>query len=320
MASIQLTFRDDPYTIGSPQIDYCLGDPIASPPEFAAAAFTERLVLLPHPYLISSYASWQPKVLTMKRIDKSSITNYLSLPPQQRKQWQDTVLFGSFHGPTKIDPTIFHVWMNILRNVPRGYLVLFGGDKYREANTNRLNYARHYGLNIDQINFLRVAKWDEHLHMKSAFDLFLDTIVKNGHTTTVDAAYAGVPIVGLGSRVPVSGRSTASVTHYLGADQGIVYSLKEYEDMVTMLSKSRYGAQVLKGWRREGELARKRSTVFDIDFQTRSLVDAFEAMVDIGVVVNRSSASFQYRTRRYPYSEWGGFSHFHMFASFARDP
>lgn len=41
----------------------------------------------------------------------------------------------------------------------------------------------------------------DHLHSKTALDLVLDTTAKNGHTTGLDAVWAGVPTVTLGQEL-----------------------------------------------------------------------------------------------------------------------
>jgi predicted O-linked N-acetylglucosamine transferase (SPINDLY family) len=42
------------------------------------------------------------------------------------------------------------------------------------------------------------APWLDHLYTKTALDFMLDTSSKNGHTTGLDAVWAGVPTMSIG--------------------------------------------------------------------------------------------------------------------------
>lgn len=324
-ALVQMSYLGDPYSVGSHHIDYFVGDPVASPPESAVAAFTERLLLLPASYMMTSHAVWQPSVLSEPRLAKHELAKYLEMKvPASAAHWKHKVLLGSFHGHSKVDPEVFGLWMNILRRAPQGYLVLSSNKRSgtfvsAQTNINRLQQAAFHGIN-QQVNFLAVLQPDVHLHVKTTFDLFLDTLIKNGHSTTVDAVWAGIPVVGLRDQVMMAARSSASITHYLGSDHGMVPSLKAYEDLVIAMISS---PRKLAAWRKESEQRRSTSSFFDIASLTEEMVSMFHGAVEanqFGHCV--ADDGFCEHTKRRPsvYEESGGNAQFHLFASYARDP
>lgn len=93
----------------------------------------------------------------------------------------------------------------------------------------------------------------------SQVDLVLDTLVKNGHTTSLDALWGAVPVVTL----PMERMETrASTSAYESMEWSplVVHSLKEYEDMAVRLAWDKQLLQEVKGEVSEGS-AGQRSPV-----------------------------------------------------------
>jgi protein O-GlcNAc transferase len=65
-----------------------------------------------------------------------------------------------------------------------------------------------------------------------AADIMLDTVVKNGHTSSADALWAGVPVVTLAGVLPHA-RVTASLLTNAGQNVNVTLavSAKDYEDV-----------------------------------------------------------------------------------------
>lgn len=317
-APLQASFLGDPYSLGSPFVDLFLSDAVASPPEVAHQTFTERLGLLSTSYMLSSHADWQPTVLHTSRWPRTAFSTALERPVAfSPKEWTKKVLLGSFHGRTKVDPVVFAVWMNILRRAPTAYLVLSSSRGAPAAGVNRLNQVRAHGVSIDRVNFLKQLPWDAHLHVKTALDLFLDTVIKNGHSTTVDAVYAGLPVVALAGMQRTAARSSQSIAHFLDCSEGMVSSLKEYEDRVVSVISTEMGRQQLRAWRRKSERRRRQTSLFDVAFQTEAVVHLLEAAVDLRRLSD-CSAGWKHcehlRRRAGVYEELGGRVHFHVFS------
>ena len=75
----------------------------------------------------------------------------------------------------------------------------------------------------------------KHVQRLKLADLYLDTLIYNGHTTGSDVLWAGVPMVTMaGTQWP--SRVGASLCKALGLEQLIVSDLKAYEDLAVRLA------------------------------------------------------------------------------------
>lgn len=308
-APVQISFIGDPYTLGAAEtIDYFMTDAVSCPVEYGEQAFSERLALLPGPYLLSSHANWQSSLLTTPPPTKTEVAVHfrkIANGDLAGENWEERILLGAFHGTVKIDPTVFHLWMNILRRAPHSTLVTTSG-KYSDFLANRLKEINFHGATNEQVVLLEGLPWDQHIMVKSGLDLYLDTLIKNGHTTTVDAMWAGLPIIGLEGRKAVGTRSTASLVHYLDSTLGLVPSLKAYEDLVISLIGTDKGRSRLNVWKKEARRLRMQSRVFDIEYISDEVVTLCEATLEL-------------QTRN---STWPKFlvkKKYHVFASYARE-
>ena len=215
------------------------------------------------------------------------------------------ILLGAFHGHSKITPMLFQVWTNILRSAGNSRLVMsppssstaltnligelnYAGIMSQSSSRNRSSSSSssrsRSSSSSSRVLILPHSEWFEHVYYKSAVDMFMDTIIKNGHTTTMDAAWGGIPILGLAGQSRATQRSTESISRYLLGDLdcccGLVYSLKEYEDMVIALIKTRRGRRRLEHWKRFAQLMRLQSSFFNpihfADSFTRNLQVLYE--------------------------------------------
>eukprot|EP00981_Chlorochromonas_danica_P005603 scaffold1160_cov174-Ochromonas_danica.AAC.3 len=308
-APVQISFIGDPYTLGAAEtIDYFMTDAVSCPVEYSEQAFSERLALLPGPYLLSSHATWHSSLLTTPPPTKTEVaTHFRKIANYDLvgENWEERILLGAFHGTVKIDPTVFHLWMNIIRRAPHSTLVMTSG-KYSDFLANRLKEIGFHGATNEQVVLLEGLPWDQHIMVKSGLDLYLDTLIKNGHTTTVDAMWAGLPIIGLEGRKAVGTRSTASLVHYLDSTLGLVPSLKAYEDLVISFIGTDKGRSRLNAWKKEARRLRMQSRVFDIAYISDEVVTLCEATLELQIR-NSTWPKFLVKKR------------YHVFASYARE-
>ena len=83
--------------------------------------------------------------------------------------------------------------MRILREIPDCILWLLGQSEGAVANLSR--YARLEGIGPDRLIFAPFAAPHDHFARLPVADAILDALVCNGHTTTSDALWAGVPVI-----------------------------------------------------------------------------------------------------------------------------
>ncbi len=186
-APVQMTYLGFPGTLGTSYIDYIIADPVTIP-ESLQAAYTEKVLYLPHCYL--------PRDTSVKPAAEAPPRQHFGLP-------EKGTVFCSFNHDYKINPPMYEVWMDLLRETPGSVLWLMKLNE--DAERNLLASTAKYDIDPKRVIFAtRVPRVEDHLARYRHADVFLDTYPYNGHTTASDALYAGVPVV------TMSGTSFAS--------------------------------------------------------------------------------------------------------------
>ena len=218
-APISVTWLGFPGTTGADYIDYILTDKIVTPPS-EAKYYSEKIVYLPNTY--------QPTDNKQIISDRKFTRRNLGLPGDP-----ETIVFSSFNQPHKIEPEAFDVWMRILKQVPKSVLWLFVDNKI--AANNLKKEVRKRGVDAGRIFFANPLPKDEHLKRIALADIALDTFTYNGHTTTSDCLWAGVPVITLKGNHFAS-RVSASLLTAMGMNYLITNSKIEYERLAIELA------------------------------------------------------------------------------------
>lgn len=216
-APIQITWLGFPGTTGSNFIDYILTDRIVSP-KSDQKYFSEKFVYLPNSYQINDDQREIAKI-SLKRSDFGLA--------------EDSFIFCSFNRPEKITPEAFDSWMRILKMVPKSILWLLKDNNLMVNNLKKEAVKR--GIEDKRLVFAEPLEYSKHLKRFSLADLSLDTFIYNGHTTTSDSLWAGVPVVTLKGNHFAS-RVSASLLTAVGLPELITYSQKEYESLAVELA------------------------------------------------------------------------------------
>jgi protein O-GlcNAc transferase len=198
-APVQIGFLGYPGTTGCEFMDYLVGDRIVIPRDHIAF-YSEKIIFMPHSFMITDDS--QP---VADREDTSRKDT--GLP-------EDRFVFGSFSRFYKIDIHTFDLWMEILHRVPDSVLWLPRAG--RSIRQNLRHETEQRGIDPPRLFFagFEESKAD-HLARLANIDLALDTLIYNGHTTTTDMLWAGVPVMTLtGNHFP--SRVSASVLSALG--------------------------------------------------------------------------------------------------------
>ena len=167
---------------------------------------------------------------------------------------------------------------NILKRVPQSVLWLLKHPGHEEASENLKSELRRFGVDSSRLIFTDFQPWIHHLLTKTSADLILDTTLKNGHTSTADALWAGVPVLTLcGKRMSV--RIASSIVSSLSSDNPtsvsnlmIVRSLREYEDVAVTYANNKYLSGALDERLEESRL------IEDL-FNTKTFTKAFEIIM-----------------------------------------
>jgi predicted O-linked N-acetylglucosamine transferase (SPINDLY family) len=252
-APVQVAFLGFPGTSGTNFLDYIIADRHVIP-DSERIHYTEQVIYLPDNYL--------PGFIPGTTHPPPS-RNAAGLPP-------GGAVLCCFNAPYKISPTVFRLWMRILRRVPDGVLWL------RDASDSvKKNLAREAGrCGIDPLRLIyapRVPTLALHHARLSLADVFLDTQPYNAHTTACDALGAGVPVITLRGDAFAS-RVATSLLHAVGLPHLSAQTPEHYEDLAVGLANTPGGLSALKD-----HLCRERSAapLFDTARFCRHLEAAY---------------------------------------------
>jgi protein O-GlcNAc transferase len=255
-APVQVSYLGFPGTTGADFIDYIITDKIVTPEEHAPY-YSEKFVYLPHCYQVNDN--------TQPIANKAWKKKDFGIP-------ENSFVFCSFNRSYKIDPVMFDVWMRILQQVPESVLWLLFSNKTAEENLRREAVDR--GVQSERLISARMLPKDAHLARLRCSDLALDTRIVNGHTTTSDALWAGVPVITLQGGHFAS-RVSSSALSAIGLPELITHSLEEYEALAVQLAHNPAELQELRQ-----RLARNRlvTPLFDTPRFVRNLESAYKEM------------------------------------------
>jgi protein O-GlcNAc transferase len=254
---IQVNYLGYPGTSGATSLDYILADAAIAPFEHQPF-FSEKIVQLPDCYFPTSYDALLP----------APSRSQVGLP-------QRGFVFCSFNNSWKITRAVFDVWMRLLNAVPGSVLWLLESSTGFRERLGREAAAR--GIAPERLVFAPRVSPELHLARQPLADLVLDTSPYNGHMTTSDALWAGVPLVTLAGRA-FAGHVAASQLAAIGMGELVTDSLEAYEALTLKLAQD---PAFLDAMREKLAQNRNLTALFDIPRLVQNVERAFATMHDI---------------------------------------
>ena len=147
------------------------------------------------------------------------------------------ITFGSFGNFRKISDEVIETWSNILKKIDNSKLLLKSSENYE--NTILIDKFKKKGLEkrIKIYDRSEFSSLKDHLNLYKKLDIALDTFPYNGVTTTFEALWMGVPVIGIkgfnfNSRCGESILKNANLNSFIASDK------KNYEDKALYFSKN----------------------------------------------------------------------------------
>lgn len=255
-APVQVNYLGFPGTIGASYMDYIIADQHVIPVE-EQDGYVESVVHMPNSYQVND----RKRAIAPLRWSRGD----MGLP-------SDGFVFCCFNNSYKITPSIFDVWMSLLRRVPGSVLWLL--EDSAEASENLRREAEARDVAGARIVFASRMHLDEHLARHALADLFLDTLPYNAHTTASDALWAGLPVLTCrGSTFP--GRVATSLLYAVDLPELVTDSLSEYEELAFSFATDTKKLEAIRMALRQ---RRSSCTLFNTDLFARHLEGAFRIM------------------------------------------
>lgn len=218
-APLQVNWLGYPGTMGMPEIDAIIADPVVIP-EGGESAYSEQVVRLPDCYQIND---------RRREISPQSLSRAeYGLPPAGP-------VFCCFNQSYKILPDVFASWMRILKAIPDSVLWLLETNVW--AVQNLRNTAAAQGVAAERLVFAPRRPLAEHLARYRIADFALDTFPYTSHTTASDALWSGCPLLTFAGETFAS-RVAASILHAAGLPELVTGSLADCEALAIELANS----------------------------------------------------------------------------------
>jgi protein O-GlcNAc transferase len=205
-APVQVTFLAYPGSIGLRTIDYRLTDPYLDPADNDDSIYPEKTIRLPHTF-------WCYDPVAMHPADQFPVA-----PAPMTSTGHIT--FGCLNAFRKLNGRILKLWSRIFSELPDARLILLAPPG--NARKHVLEF-----LDSNRVQFIPRLDRAAYLQMFNRIDLGLDTYPYNGHTTSLDSLWMGVPFVTLAGSTPVS-RGGVSILTNLGLPDLIANSESDY--------------------------------------------------------------------------------------------
>jgi len=236
--------------------DYVLGDKFVLPQEHQAF-YSEKIVHLP--------GSYQANDSRRKVAERTPTRAEVGLP-------EKGFVFCCFNNSYKILPAMFDVWMRLLGDVPGSVLWIL--EDNAPAGRNLRKEARDRGVDPGRLVLAPRAGVAEYRARCRLADLFLDTLPYNGHGTTGDMLWAGLPVLTCAGSA-FAGRVAGSLLYAVGLPELVTASLEEYQTLALKLAR---GDRLLGELRARLERNRASAPLFDTDRFRRHIESAYRTM------------------------------------------
>jgi protein O-GlcNAc transferase len=206
-APIQLTMLGPPITTGLSTMHYRLTDPYVDPAGVSDGDYTETSIRLPHCFWI-----YQPP-------PPAALPNDL---PARRNGF---VTFGCLNQFSKVTRGALELWLQVLQSVANSRLKIQSQPGDHLDGVRRLFHGG--GIASDRVQFVARTSREQYFRRYHELDICLDPFPFNGHTSSMDALWMGVPTVTLRGRTAV-GRGGVSILSNLGLTDWIAGSPEQY--------------------------------------------------------------------------------------------
>ena len=233
-APVQVTYLGYPGTTGTPNMDYAISDDWLDPAREGNAHYSETLVRLE-----STCFAFQPP----------------SNAPSVREARNPSIVFGSFNTTRKISESVLDAWARVLLAVPGSGLIMQArglAEPARQAQLLAFFAAR--GVAPERITLHGFVAFQDYLAMIAQVDICLDPWPWNGHMTTLNCLWMGVPVLSLAGRRR-SGRMGKAILSEVGLAEWVATSEADYIDKAVRFAQDPERLDALRAGMRQRLLA-----------------------------------------------------------------
>jgi predicted O-linked N-acetylglucosamine transferase (SPINDLY family) len=214
-APVQIAWLAYPGTTGVPAMDYRLTDPWLDPPELGDDRYTEQTIRLPE-----TFWCYDPLTAALEPNALPALTT-------------GHVTFGCLNNFCKISDDTLSRWGRVMASVPSSRLILLAAPGQHRQRV--ISQFASFGISSERIEFVGFQPRLHYLQTYQRIDICLDTLPYNGHTTSLDAYWMGVPVVTQVGHTVV-GRAGWSQLNNLGLPELAAFDEQAFVDISVCLA------------------------------------------------------------------------------------
>jgi predicted O-linked N-acetylglucosamine transferase (SPINDLY family) len=254
-APVQVAWLGYPGTTGLSTIDYRLTDPYLDPPGLFDAFYSEESVRLPETFWCYDPLTNEPSVSALPALKNGFVT------------------FGCLNNFCKVNDDCLALWAEVLKTVPGSRILLLA--PFGLARRHVLARLENQGVEGGRIEFIERQPRQDYLRLYQRIDLVLDPLPCNGHTTSLDGLWMGVPPITLASKKSAFGRAGYSQLCNLGLKELAAEGHEQYVAQAAGLANDLRRLEELRGTLRE---RMQQSPLMDARRFARHVEEAYRQM------------------------------------------
>jgi len=212
-APVQVSFAGYPASTGLEGIGYRISDRHL---EFESEAGAAEQI-----FLLDSFWCYDPCGLEVA----------INALPAFEKGW---VTFGSLNSFCKVNEPLLKLWARVLGGIKESRLLLLSPAGRHRQRINEI--LEREGIESCRVEFAEPCARQAYFELYHRLDIVLDSFPYNGHTTSLDALWMGVPVVSLAGQQSVS-RAGWSQLSNLGLPELVAFSQEGYIQIATELAQ-----------------------------------------------------------------------------------
>ena len=174
-APVQIAWLAYPGTTGIKAMDYRLTDPWLDPLNSDTGCYTERSLRL-----ADTFWCYDPLITDLAPNELPALSN-------------GYITFACLNNFCKVSDASLRLWAKVMARVKDSRLLLLAPQGQHRQHV--LEQLALEGIDSDRVEFIAYLPRRDYLLTYHRVDLCLDTLPYNGHTTSLDAYWMGVPVV-----------------------------------------------------------------------------------------------------------------------------
>jgi protein O-GlcNAc transferase len=213
---VQVAWLAYPGTSGLSAMDYRLTDPYLDPIGMNHAFYSEESIRLPDAFWCFAPLTDGPAVNALPTAKGVPLT------------------FGCFNNFCKVNDETLSLWAGVLQAVPGSRLLIQVGEGSMRDRVHKCLETQ--GIANNRIGFANRLPLIKYLELYQGIDITLDSFPYNGHTTSLESLWMGVPVVSLCGKTAVSRAGLCQLSN-VGLSDLVAYTPQEYVRIAANLAR-----------------------------------------------------------------------------------